>query len=61
MSSSVSGSLLNTSMHEVSDTPTYNMVLARVRGLLAIIKNQMIGGDVAAGTAMARGVQGTPR
>ena len=28
-------------MHEVSDTTTYEMVHARVRGLLAIIKNQI--------------------
>ena len=40
-SSSVSGSILNTAMHKVSDTTTYKMVPAKVSGLLAIIKNQI--------------------
>ena len=34
-------SVFNTAMHKVSDTTTYEMVPAKVKGLLAIIKNQI--------------------
>ena len=37
----MSGSLLNDAMHEDSNTSTYQMVYARVKGLLAIINNQV--------------------
>ena len=62
--------LQNTAMHKVSDTTTYEMVHARVRGLLAIIKNRIFKlkvhsqavsatrSDVAAETATAQGTSG---
>ena len=40
-STSTSGSVLNNAMYKVRDTTSYDMVHARVGGLLAILKNQI--------------------